>query len=220
VFRVLARFFGIREPIDITAGKKLFTKLAHQLLDKNAPSIYNQAIMDFGATVCKPKQPLCLECPLQKKCFAFKNDLIGQLPVKEKTIVKTNRYLNYLILIYEEKVFIRQRSSKDIWHSLNEFILIETVEPPDFDNIKLNAIYKSVNKKAQIKIIEASKVMCQQLTHLNVSGIFLIASLKKMIDLDGYRLVPLNGLSQLPFPKFIRAFLKDYTVSLNLPQVV
>lgn len=220
VFRVLARFFGVNEPIDTTSGKKLFTQLAHDLLDKHAPATYNQAIMDFGATVCKPKLPLCTVCPLQKKCAAFNTNLIDQLPVKEKSIVKNNRYLNYLFLVYEGKVFVRQRNSKDIWHSLNEFILIETVKPPELQYIKQDNIYKTIDQKGQLKIISVSKVMRQQLTHLNVSGMFIIASLKNKIDLDGYKLVPLNRLSRLPFPKFITAFLKDYTVSLNLPQAV
>ncbi|MEO7802648.1 MAG: A/G-specific adenine glycosylase [Ginsengibacter sp.] len=220
VFRVLARFFGISQPIDCTTGKKLFIELAHNLLDKIAPATYNQAIMDFGATICKPKQPLCIECPLQKKCFAFKNNLVGQLPVKEKSIIKTNRYLNYLVIIYDGKVFVRQRITKDIWHSLNEFVLIETSKVFQLKNIKQDTIYKAIDQQGTLKIIETSKLMRQQLTHLNVSGIFIIASLKNFVDINSYKLVPLDELSQLPFPKFITAFLKDYTVSLNLPQAV
>src|SRR5437868_3718798 len=53
VFRVLSRFFGIATAIDSTAGKKMFTQLAAELLDKKHPGIYNQALMDFGAVVCK-----------------------------------------------------------------------------------------------------------------------------------------------------------------------
>ena len=59
VFRVLARIFGVAKPIDSTEGKKYFTQLANELLDKKQPGIYNQAIMDFGAVVCKPAAPLC-----------------------------------------------------------------------------------------------------------------------------------------------------------------
>ena len=57
VFRVLARFFGIETATDSTTGKKLFSGLAEELLDKKLPGIYNQAIMDFGAMICKPKNP-------------------------------------------------------------------------------------------------------------------------------------------------------------------
>ena len=71
VFRVLSRFFGIEIPIDTTTGKKYYGELAQLLLDKKNPATYNQAIMDFGAVICKPLLPLCMQCPLQKKCIAF-----------------------------------------------------------------------------------------------------------------------------------------------------
>ena len=86
VFRVLARVFGKNIPIDLPEGKKIFTELANELLDKKQPGIYNQAIMDFGAVICKPV-PLCNKCVFKKYCFAFLNNQINELPVKEKKIV-------------------------------------------------------------------------------------------------------------------------------------
>jgi A/G-specific adenine glycosylase len=65
VFRVLSRFFGIDIPVDNSNGKKIFSKLAESLLNSRQPGIYNQAIMDFGAVICKPQNPLCLSCPLK-----------------------------------------------------------------------------------------------------------------------------------------------------------
>ena len=88
VMRVLARYFAIDTPIDSTEGKNYFTILANKLLDKNQASFYNQAIMDFGATVCKPQLPLCPTCPLQKECVAYKNNAVQGYPVKEGKLVK------------------------------------------------------------------------------------------------------------------------------------
>ena len=62
VYRVLARIFGIDTPIDSNAGKKVFSGLAAELLDRRHPDLYNQAIMDFGAIQCTPKVPVCLYC--------------------------------------------------------------------------------------------------------------------------------------------------------------
>lgn len=84
VFRVLARVFGIDKPTDTTEGKKYFTQLAEELLDKKRPGLYNQAIMDFGAMICKPASPLCATCCFKKHCIAFQRDRINELPVKEK----------------------------------------------------------------------------------------------------------------------------------------
>ena len=123
VFRVLSRVFGIKKPIDSNEGKKLFTQLAGELLDKKHPGIYNQALMDFGAVVCKP-YPLCNSCPMKDHCAAFKNDLIDKLPVKEKKIEIKTRWFNYLVIENNSRFYIRNRIDNDIWNNLNEFVLV------------------------------------------------------------------------------------------------
>jgi len=84
VYRVLSRYFGISTPIDSTAGKKEFAKLAQELLDNDRAAAYNQAIMDFGATHCLPKNPKCGTCPLQSNCIAVAEKAISSYPLKEK----------------------------------------------------------------------------------------------------------------------------------------
>lgn len=88
VERVLARFFGISAPVGSAAGKKLYTSLAGDLLDKKTPGIYNQAIMDFGATICKPQNPLCHHCVQAKGCEAFNQGWVSQLPVRAVASVR------------------------------------------------------------------------------------------------------------------------------------
>lgn len=77
VYRVLARVFGIEIPIDSTAGRKQFKELAMKLLDAKHPGDHNQAVMELGATVCTPKSPDCMRCPLQAKCAAFATGTIS-----------------------------------------------------------------------------------------------------------------------------------------------
>src|SRR6185436_6703210 len=134
VFRVLSRVFGIKMPIDSTRGKKLFTELASRLLDKKHPGVYNQALMDFGAVICKP-YPLCNICPLKNYCIAFKRNLADKLPEKKKKIKIKTRWFNYLILESSNKFYIRRRVENDIWENLNEFILIEAAGKSDVNNI-------------------------------------------------------------------------------------
>src|SRR6266404_2400551 len=95
VFRVLARIFGIDKPIDSSEGKKVFNQLANELLDKQKPGLYNQAIKDFGAVICKPV-PVCEQCPFNKYCKAFWNDRISSLPVKTKKTVIQKRWFYYI----------------------------------------------------------------------------------------------------------------------------
>src|SRR4030095_7742264 len=71
VERVLARYFGISTPVGSVSGKKLYSALAAELIDRKEPAAFNQAIMDFGATVCKPQNPLCKTCVLAKNCQSY-----------------------------------------------------------------------------------------------------------------------------------------------------
>lgn len=129
VFRVLSRYFGIETPIDSTDGKKEFKALAEELLDKKIPSLYNQAIMDFGAVVCKPSGAECASCLLSDTCLAYAQKRVQQLPVKGKKIVPKTRYFSYVYVCTDkEEVLICRRTKNDIWKGLYEFSLLESAE--------------------------------------------------------------------------------------------
>lgn len=129
VYRVLSRYFGIETPIDSTEGKKEFTALANELLDKKRPSLYNQAIMDFGAVVCKPSGAACPACPLCDTCLAYAQNRVQQLPVKGKKIEQRTRYFSYVyVCTGKEEVLICRRADNDIWKGLYQFPLVETAE--------------------------------------------------------------------------------------------
>ena len=216
VFRVLSRYYGVSTAIDSVEGKKYFTILANELLDKKQPGEYNQALMDFGATVCKPKAPLCGECLLKKNCTAYLNNAVSKYPVKEKTITKKTRWLYYIVAEYKGFVFVRKRGAKDIWENLYEFILSEQNEPADADNI-LSQLLPVSNKSKQVYTIEhISALYKQQLTHQTIYGQFIKIQLTGSVRFAGYEKVTPGSLELLPFPKFISNYLKDKSVSLNL----
>ena len=125
VYRVLARHFGIDTPINTTEGKKLFASLAQSLLPEKEASAYNQAIMDFGAIHCTPQSPRCSNCPLQETCMAFREDRVGELPVKQKTLQVKERYLIYIYIRCKGETAIHRRGPGDIWQGLWEPWLVE-----------------------------------------------------------------------------------------------
>ena len=100
VFRVLSRFYGIATPIDTKEGLQIFNELADKNLAEKTPGTYNQAIMDFGATVCKPSTPDCSTCNLSAKCVAFNVNKVNQLPVKLKRITKKKRHFDFFCFNY------------------------------------------------------------------------------------------------------------------------
>ena len=85
VYRVLARLFDIDIPINNKEGQKQFAQLADELLNRKQPGLHNQAMMEFGALQCTPKNPNCLHCPLQAQCLAFAHQTVLQRPVKLQT---------------------------------------------------------------------------------------------------------------------------------------
>lgn len=216
VFRVLSRFFGISTPIDSTAGKKIFTGLAGELLDKKQPGIYNQALMDFGAVVCKPKNPLCLQCPLSKNCVAFNTGKTGDLPVKEKSIRKKIRWFYYLVVEHDGKFYVQKREKKDIWENLYEFVLLERPSAIPLEQLAGEPEMKQYFGKTKPEVARTSKLYTQQLTHQTINGQFIHIRPAKAPRLEGYEAVSREALSHLPFPKFITAYLQDKNVSLNL----
>lgn len=136
VYRVLARHFGIETPINTTEGKKEFAALAQELLlpalnrEGQGADLFNQAMMDFGATQCTPSSPHCVTCPLQETCVAFRTDRVAALPVKLKTLKVKERHLTYIYIRCNGETAIRRRPAGDIWQGLYEPLLTTDV-PPD-----------------------------------------------------------------------------------------
>ena len=206
VFRVLSRVFGIKKPIDSIEGKKLFSQLAFELLDKKRPGIYNQALMDFGAVICKPQNPLCHSCVLKDHCFAYKKGLVNKLPVKEKKIKITTRWFNYLVIGYNDKIYIHKRTGNDIWKNLHEFVLIETNTDTSAKRVLAKAEKEKILKKVSYKVVSISPLYSQQLSHQKIKGRFIKIAIKKELVLTGLKPVSLKQLSRHAFPRLLNAY--------------
>jgi A/G-specific adenine glycosylase len=207
VYRILSRVFGIFTPIDSTLGKTQFAQLAQQLLGKEPPAQYNQAIMDFGATVCKPKQPNCASCPLHTICTAFKKELVTELPVKTKKVKVTTRHLHYIILRYGKSLLVRQRTATDVWQNLHDFFVVENTTPQP-----LNSQQIAAQITQPMQLLYTSNAYKQKLTHQKIIALFYIVSLPTKIALPGYFWVTAAQFKKLPVPKIINQFLQEKSI--------
>jgi A/G-specific adenine glycosylase len=214
VFRVLSRYFGIHTPIDSTAGKKEFAALAQELLPIGHAAAYNQSIMDFGAVVCKPQQPLCPKCPLAANCIALRQSLVSQLPVKSKKLEIKKRYFHYIVLEYKNQVYIRKRTANDIWQNLHEFILLETPAPLDLPDLETTAGFRDALRRVPYTVNGVSGTFKQQLTHQTIYSRFVLLSAGKQPRLTDHMAVPRDQLSRYAFPKTITSFLQNSTLDL------
>lgn len=212
VFRVFSRFYGIHTPIDTKLGLEQFNKIAIDNLATKKAGIYNQALMDFGATVCKPMAPLCADCIMRSTCNAFKQNKVGQLPIKEKVIHRKNRYFDFFCFKIGNKVLLQKREMGDIWAGLFQFYLVENDKLVKADKQFYDQILSGqlMIDKQLVRIQGPQKVYTQMLTHQQLSVRFHIVELKAIATVfeHGYW-TTIKSLQKLAFPKTINNFLAE-----------
>jgi A/G-specific adenine glycosylase len=208
VFRLLSRYFGIDIPINSSKGIKAFEKLSYDLLPNTNIGDYNQALMDFGSTVCKPKIAKCEICVLQDSCNAHGNKTIYLLPVKIKKHKVLIKHFNFIIFIDScNNTKIEQRNDTGIWQKLYQFPLIISEKELNvnelINNLKiLNPLPKS---KYEIELINV-KPEIHNLTHRKL----FIKYWKVQIDNLSPNLTPIKNLVNYPFPIVLSRFIKSY----------
>jgi A/G-specific adenine glycosylase len=207
VFRVLARYFDVETDIALASAKKEFAALAFELMPKENPAIFNQAIMEFGALQCVPKSPNCSICIFNDSCAALQKDKVDKLPVKSKKVKVRNRYFNYLVVEDDnENTVIQKRTAKGIWHNLYEFPLIETDREEGFDYVAEQIQEDFFAENEVVSIIACNeKSIVHKLSHQHLYIKFWKVSLKGVVE---------NGISNevlktFPFPIVIHNFIEE-----------
>lgn len=216
VFRVLSRYFGISTDIASNLGKKEFEKIANQCIPKDNPADFNQAIMEFGSLQCTPKNPHCASCPLSNACFAFKNDLINQLPVKINTVKIKQRYFTYFYVICDDLLVVNLRGKGDIWQGLYDFPLHETPQFPP-SNLEDTPIWIGLANLDQEILLNHHTTFKHILTHQRIFANFVTVIIKKedkknlqlWAEQLNYITIKLQKLDTLGKPRLIMKFLDD-----------
>lgn len=218
VFRLLSRYFGIKEAIDSTKGKKLFSSLAEELLPKGNAAEYNQAIMEFGALQCKPLNPNCSECPLKSQCFAFHQKQVEKLPFKEKKIKQKDRYLHYFIIRCKDELLLNKRSNKDIWQNLFDFPSLESDRLLSRKKMVKNEEFHELFKGSNHTFEGESMRRKHLLSHQRLNCKFFHFSVEQFSDQmkKDYLVVKRSKLAEFPIPKLVENYLGEETNLLSL----
>ena len=194
VFRVLARHFGIDTPINTTQGKKLFTELAQELLPVNQSATFNQAMMDFGAMQCTPRNPQCHGCPLANSCEALNAHRIDELPVKLKKTKVATRHFHYLYLRCDGHTALRRRPAGDIWQGLWEPFMVEDQPLPHFEQGAPRLIKKGVKHVLTHRII--------------IADFYLLECDKRPTLPDGYHWIAEQDIDRYALPRLVERLLE------------
>ena len=212
VYRVLSRYFGIDVPIDSTEGKKTFTALAGEVLDKSRPADYNQAIMDFGAVQCTPQSPNCLFCPLSGSCRALSEGKVQQLPVKQHRTKTTNRYFNYIYVRMGAHTLIHKRTEDDIWKNLFELPLVETEKDLSEEEFLACPQFHALFAEGEVRMVRillrgVKHVLSHRVIYTNFYEVTLPDNSSSF---SSYQRVAVEDLGRYAVPRLIHAFLEKY----------
>ncbi|MBF2706995.1 A/G-specific adenine glycosylase [Flavobacterium soyangense] len=206
VFRVLSRYLDVETEIASASAKKEFAALAFELMPKDNPALFNQAIMEFGALQCVPKSPNCSVCIFNTSCAALQKKKVNQLPVKSKKLKVRNRYFNYLVVADDnENTIIQKRTAKGIWHNLYEFPLIETEKVEGFDCIADLIKSEFFSGNEIVSILESNpESIIHKLSHQHLYIKFWKVKVNGIIEKG----INAETLKTLPFPIVIHNFMK------------
>ncbi len=208
VYRVLSRYFGIETPINSTLGIKEFKSLASSLIDKNNPGDYNQAIMEFGATQCKPQNPDCCVCPFNDRCVALQEGLVNTLPIKLKKTKVSKKHFNFLVFISSDRrTLFEKRTKKGIWQNLYQFPLIETNIPLGIENFMLHPLVKEYMLDDSLGYSLYNEIdIVHKLTHQHLHTKFWIIEVDKLPQ-EG---IGISELKSFPTSILISNFIDEF----------
>lgn len=210
VFRVLARIFGIEKDISSPEGKRFFFKQANELISIEAPDLFNQAMMEFGALHCLPQNPKCEDCIFAKTCIANINGLQKELPIKSKKLKVRKRYLFYFLIQHKDQLLMKERGGNDIWQGLYDFYLMESKKPQKVESM----LKENILKNYQIET--RSKPIKHILSHQQLIAKFFHVEIKskkeflKFAQANQLKAHSKEEIDRLPKPILIEKYLKSF----------
>lgn len=205
VYRVLARHFGLATPIDSTAGRREFAELAETLLDRSAPALYNQAVMDFGALQCTPQSPDCAACPLNGSCTAQQQGSVETLPVREKRTAVRDRFFVYLYLLMPDGgLLLRRRPAGDIWQGLYEPLLLEFPTMPTETDVMNHTAWTTLGPVRSVTQVVQGRL--HVLTHRRLHMDGYLVRLGTDVALPGFVSVDAGARDMYAVPRLVELF--------------
>ena len=208
VNRVIARLYGMQQPVNKPAGQKEIREYTGKLMVRDSPGTYNQAIMEFGALQCVPHNPDCNDCILKRLCVAFRSGLVDMLPVKVKTVKMAIRYFHYLYVRFGNRTFIRRRSDGDIWTGLYEFPMIETDTETDPEHLSRTSAWQSYFAGQTPLVEEISPEVTRRLTHRILKIRFYKITVNQPVCGQDLIEIPAGDLHRYAVPKVIDNYME------------
>lgn len=205
VLRVSSRLFLIEEPIDKESTKKNIEKALTEIIDIKHPGDFNQAMMELGALVCKPKNPHCKICPISEHCLAFHSGKQDQLPIRSKKVLVKKVYYSFLVISDLNNLLITKRK-EGIWKKMYQFPLIESDELLTIEGIRSVLERSSISP---VNTIYESKEYKHILSHRTIYAKFWMIKVEGSLNYKNAISIHKDDLGKYPFPRLIHRFLES-----------
>lgn len=202
VKRVLSRLFEIDTPINKNGVNRYFGRMAEGLLERRQPGTYNQAIMELGALICRPKAPECTQCPISPMCQALGNGTVGQYPKRIRAARLPEYKIAIGVVFKKDKVLITKRRPKGLLGGLWEFPggKINSQESPK------TACIREIKEETglTVTVTEPLSQIKHAYTHFKiVAHVFVCRYVTGRVRLQGpedYRWIRIDEIDNYPFP--------------------
>jgi len=164
LFRVLSRYFADGFEITNSGAFSYFSDLALRLMPQEEPGNFNQAMMDLGATICRARNPICQDCPLNTNCLAYMSGRQSEFPQKERKTKVEDLALKYYFLYHKDHFLIRQRDESSIWKRLYEFPqTLDQIQGANFRRtVLINHKLSHKNLSIEIDLMELSSLQAME----------------------------------------------------------
>jgi len=200
-YRVLSRVFADDFDISNFRAFNYFSELAQLIMPENVGD-FNQAMMDLGSEICKPRNPICGECPLNKDCLAFSLHKVSEYPVKSKKVKATDLELKYYFVHRNGEFLIQQRKDDFIWKKLFEFPLEVSDQLIPFIKSVKNIQHKLTHKNLSIEIFNV-EVDSEEVW-------------KTFIDKNDYIITNVENSNEKSFPKPLENYIQNYQTAYRI----
>lgn len=211
VLRVLGRLFAIDAPCDTAVGRHTYNALARELMPPEHACQHNQAIMEFGALQCVPRNPDCNACPLAVRCAAHASGDPHRFPVKQHRTKPVPRYFHYFYVTTSTgHTYLHRRPAGDIWQGLFELPLLETSSPATLDELMHTPDFRTLFADTECTDFA---LVATDLRHVLTHRILHVACYTAHIQHPSAALrrltcIPRTELSRYPFPRLIQRLLE------------
>jgi A/G-specific adenine glycosylase len=218
--RVFARLLAIETPLNNPSIQQRLWNFSERILPRNGVAAFNQALMDLGATVCTPKKPACLRCPVESLCLASRKGIQQYIPARVRKKTLPHHHLVTPIIFRAKRILVVKREAKGLlgglW-GLPEVCIKNPSTPPQIRQALLDRFGLHVTMGQRMKCYDHTFSHFRMTYHPYLCQYVSGSPAREMAT----RWILPQALSELPFSSAmhrILAQLPQFTAAAQIPR--